>query len=57
MRRAVVFQWWKCFIEIEKWTWKMNLIAAGLAQHVFHYPPEACGKWSAACFWEVSGAL
>jgi hypothetical protein len=25
--------------------------------HLLHYPPEACGKRSAAHFWEVGGAL
>jgi hypothetical protein len=24
---------------------------------LFHYPPEACGKWSAAHFREVGGVL
>jgi hypothetical protein len=26
-------------------------------KRLFHYPPEACGKRSAACFREVGGAL
>jgi hypothetical protein len=34
----------------------MNLVAAGLTQHLFHYPPEACGKRSASPFREVGGA-
>jgi hypothetical protein len=25
--------------------------------HLFHYPPEDCSKWSAAHFQEVGGAL
>jgi hypothetical protein len=24
---------------------------------LFHYLPEACGKWSAARFWEMSAVL
>jgi hypothetical protein len=44
-------------LETEKRTWKMNLVAAGLAQLLFHYPPEACGKRSAALSQEVGGAL
>jgi hypothetical protein len=24
---------------------------------LFHYPPEACGKWSAAHFQEVGGTM
>jgi hypothetical protein len=44
-------------LETEKRTWKMNLVAADLAQRLFHYPPEACGKRSAARFREVGGAL
>jgi hypothetical protein len=44
-------------LETEKWTWKMNLVASGLAQRLFHYPPEARGKRSAARFREVGGAL
>jgi hypothetical protein len=35
----------------------MNLLAAGLAQRLFHYPPEARGERSAARFIEVGGAL
>jgi hypothetical protein len=38
--------------ETEKRTLKMNL-----AEHLFHYPPEACSKRSATRFREVSGAL
>jgi hypothetical protein len=33
----------------------MNLAAAGLAERLFHYPPEAYGKRSAARFREVGG--
>jgi hypothetical protein len=35
----------------------MNLVAAGLARRLFHYPPEACGKRSAALFQDIGGAL
>jgi hypothetical protein len=49
MRRAAVFQWWKRFRD-----GKTN--AKG-QNRLFHYPPEACGKRSAARFREVSGAL
>jgi hypothetical protein len=44
-------------LETEKRKWKVNLVAAGLAQRLFHYPPEPCGKRSAARFREVGGAL
>jgi hypothetical protein len=44
-------------LETEKWTWKMNLVAAGLAQRLYRYSPEACGKRSAARFREAGGAL
>jgi len=54
MRRAAVFKWWKRFRN--KRTWKLNLVAVGLAQSLFHYPPEACGglqhvfeKWVERC--------
>jgi hypothetical protein len=40
-------------LEMEKQTWKINLKMAGIAQCLFHYPPEASGKWSAARFQEV----
>jgi hypothetical protein len=44
-------------LETEKRTWKIDLVAAGLAQRLLHYHPEACGKRSAARFREVGGAL
>jgi hypothetical protein len=44
-------------LETEKRTRKMNLVTAGLAQRLFHYPPEACGKRSVACFRKMGGAL
>jgi hypothetical protein len=35
-------------LETQKLTWKMNLVAAGLAQCLFHYPPrQEISKWSA----------
>jgi hypothetical protein len=43
--------------ETEKRTWNINLVAAGLAQRLFHYPPEAWGKLSAEPFREAGGAL
>jgi hypothetical protein len=45
VRRAAVFKWWKRFRGGET-NVKMNFVAAGL----FHYPPEAYGKRSAARF-------
>jgi hypothetical protein len=57
MRRAAVFSSGGSALETEKRTWKINLVAAGLAQRLFHYPPEACGKRSAVRFREVGGAL
>jgi hypothetical protein len=56
MRRAAVFKWWKRFRDGET-NVKTNLIAAGVAQRMFHYLPEACGKRAAARFREVGGAL
>jgi hypothetical protein len=49
MRRAAVFKLWKLFRDGEKRSTGQNCL--------FHYPPEACGKLSAARFQEVSGAL
>jgi hypothetical protein len=49
MRQAVVSKWWKHFRDGE-----MNLKGQN---RLFHYLPEACGKWSAACFQEVGGVL
>jgi hypothetical protein len=46
MRRAAVFKWWKRFRNESR---GQNLL--------FHCPPEACGKRSAASFREVGGAL
>jgi hypothetical protein len=56
MRRAVVSSAGSA-LGTEKRMRKMNLVAAGLAQYLFHYPPESCGKLSAARFREVGGAL
>jgi hypothetical protein len=41
-RRAAVFKWWKCF--------RRNFEVIKSKNCLFHYPPEACGKWSAAHF-------
>jgi hypothetical protein len=49
MRRAAVFKWWKDFRDGETNVKGQN--------RLFHYPPEACGKRSAARFREVGGAL
>jgi hypothetical protein len=49
MRRAAVFKWWKRFIDGET--------NVKIQNRLFHYPPEACGKRSAARFREVGGAL
>jgi hypothetical protein len=49
MRRAAVFKWWKRFRDV-----KTNVKCQN---RLFHYLPEACGKWSAARFREVGGAL
>jgi hypothetical protein len=49
MRWAMVFKWRECFRD-----GKMNMKGQN---RLFHYPPEACGKQSAACFREVGGAL
>jgi hypothetical protein len=49
MRRSAVFKWWKCFRDGEMNVKEQN--------RLFHYPPEACGKRSAARFREVGGAL
>jgi hypothetical protein len=49
MRRAAVFKWWKRFRDGE-----MNVKSQN---RLFHYPTEACGKRSAARFWEVGGVL
>jgi hypothetical protein len=49
MRRAVVLKLWKCFRDGET--------NVKFRNHVFHYPPEACGKRSAARFREVGGAF
>jgi hypothetical protein len=46
MRRAVVFKWWKSFRDGSRGQ-----------NRLFHYPPEACGKRSAALFREVGGGL
>jgi hypothetical protein len=51
--RAAVFKWLKRFRDGET-NVKMNLVAVGLAQRLFHYPPEACGKRPAARFRESS---
>jgi hypothetical protein len=49
MRRAAVFKRWKRFRDRETNVKGQN--------RLFHYPPEACGKRSAASFREVDGAL
>jgi hypothetical protein len=49
MRRAAVFKRWKRFRDGETNVKGQN--------RLFHYPPEAYGKRSAACFREVGGAL
>jgi hypothetical protein len=49
MRRAAVIKWWKRFRDGETNVKNQNC--------QFHYPPEACGKLSAARFLEVGGAL
>jgi hypothetical protein len=49
MRRSVVFKWWKLFRDGETSVKSQN--------RLFHYPPEGCGKRSAARFREVGGAL
>jgi hypothetical protein len=49
MRRAAVFKWWKRFRDGETDVKGQN--------RLFHYPPEACGKRSAARFREVGGAF
>jgi hypothetical protein len=46
MRRAAVFKWWKRFRDGETNVKGQN-----------HYPPEACGKRSAARFREVGRVL
>jgi hypothetical protein len=49
MRRAAVFKWWKRFRNGETNVEGQN--------RLFHYPPEACDKRSAARFRETDGAL
>jgi hypothetical protein len=49
MKRAAVFKWWKHFRDGETNVKGQN--------RLFHHPPEACGKRSAARFREVGGAL
>jgi hypothetical protein len=49
IRQTVVFKWWKHFRDGETNMKGQNCL--------FHYPPEACGKWFAKCFQEVGGAL
>jgi hypothetical protein len=49
MRQAAVFKRWKRFRGGETNVKGQN--------RLFHYPPEACGKRSAARFREVDGAL
>jgi hypothetical protein len=49
MRRAAVFKWWKRFRDRETNVKSQN--------RLFHYPPEACGKLSAARFREMGEAL
>jgi hypothetical protein len=47
--RAAIFKWGKRFRDGETNVKGQN--------HLFHYPPEACGKLSAARFREVGGGL
>jgi hypothetical protein len=49
MRRAAIFKLWDRFRDGETNVKGQN--------RLFHYPPEVCGKWSAARFREVGGAL
>jgi hypothetical protein len=49
MRRNAFFKWWKNFRDGETNVKVQN--------RLFHYPPEDCGKRSAARFREVGGAL
>jgi hypothetical protein len=49
MRRAAAFKWWKRFRD--------GKTIVKVQNRLFHYPPEACGKRSAARFREVVGAL
>jgi hypothetical protein len=49
MRPAAVFKYWKRFRDGETKAKSQNCL--------FHYPPEACTKRSAARFGEVDGAL
>jgi hypothetical protein len=49
IRRAAVFKWWKRFRDGETNVKGQN--------RLFHYPPEACGKRSAARFPEVGEAF
>jgi hypothetical protein len=49
MRQAAVFNRWKRFRDGETNVKGQN--------RLFHYPPEACGKRSAALFREVGGSL
>jgi hypothetical protein len=49
MKQAAVFKWWKRFTD-----GKTNVKGQN---RLFHYPPEACGKRSAARFREMDGAL
>jgi hypothetical protein len=49
MERASVFKWWKRFREGKTSVKGQN--------RLFHYRPEAGGKWSAARFREVGGVL
>jgi hypothetical protein len=49
MRRTAVFKWWKRFRDGETNVKGQN--------RLFHYPPEACDKRSAALLRELGGAL
>jgi hypothetical protein len=49
MRRSAVFKWQKRFRDVETDVKDQN--------RLFHYPPEACGKRSAARYRKVGGAL
>jgi hypothetical protein len=45
------------FSNHEKGALKANFEVIMWLNHLFHYPPEACDKWSAEHFQEVDGAL
>jgi hypothetical protein len=56
VRPAAVSKWWNRFRDGET-NVKDEPLRGRLAQRLFYYPSEACGKRSAAHFREVGGAL